>query len=932
MKGQNGRRRLGSRRLAGRFVAAALCLLSLTALLSVPVTAAEQATGKVVVPDNTGDAFELYSGSYALLLGVWDYRDIGRLSQIPSELDSVADALEAHGFEVTLAYPENKRELKLIADDFIDKYGHNQKNRILFFYSGHGFSHKDKGYLLMKDAPPVVLDSEQGPLSEDFHRTALTMNQVMTWATDMQAKHAMFMFDSCFAGTIFGTRTTSQPLSAVDFNVDAVDHQARLFITAGSATEEVPAKSDFVPAFVETISKQGTEADINRDGYVTGDEIGLYIKDSIQRLGRQTPQVGKYPPQYSKGDIVFEITPWQPENPPSIHFSIDGVELSIRGEVRSRLEKEQILSAAEQAFGIENIRFDSLKATRDVGRASWVDGVIQSISGLRYLERGEMSVTDEKLSVEGVVNHDNKKARLIASLSNDPALAQLSLTEQIAVVPMKTAELHYKVNDGTVVVAGALQESREKNQIINAVRRSFGEDIAVTDAIQVGEDTVSANWIAAVIEANQVLNSISQGEFRIDNEKVSVSGGIGSSENLALLKYVLEQNFPKHAIDIQMQIEVGQDPELRFQFDNGAVAVSGTLSSKSETSMVATNAINVFGGDNVEFNIDESPDYEQSDWLQATSSVLPALASLVSGSLSVRGDLVDIEGVVNASEDRQLIIDSLRTHLASDFRVRENIEIKSVAAVRDEVQRVASEFRCEFDEGKVVLSGRLPDGEAIDRVVKSAKAVFGDDSVDNRLVVDENATSAAGWIDKVGNVLRFLVAIESGTLTVNETSSTLVGVVRNEDDWRLVRISMQTLSHGEVNTESIVVAPAPEQSADSITAGVATKKSGTADGQQQDMAGNGEKTRDYCAVFRPDRHVVKRHRVRARAGYRVRGQPHARCDSWLGLTPDARVTVTAQYGNWSYIVVADAGLKGWVFKDAFEKEGFFKRIFGGDTR
>jgi|GEM_PF-1302010 len=907
-----------------------LFALLLFSLVPTFATASDKTTGRVVVPDNAGNAYELYSGSYALLLGVWDYESIGRLSQIPDELDSVARALETHGFDVTLAYPENKRELKLVADDFIDKYGHNDKNRILFFYSGHGFSYQDKGYLLMRDAQPVVLENEKDLLSEDFHRTALTMNQVMTWATDMQAKHAMFMFDSCFAGTIFGTRTIRQPLSAVDFNVDAVNHQARLFITAGSATEEVPAKSDFVPSFVETISKQGTEADINRDGYVTGDEIGLYIKDSIQRLGRQTPQVGKYPPQYSKGDIVFEITPWQPKKPASIEFSIDGVELSIRGMVRSQLEKEQILSSAEQAFGIENIQFDSFKATHDVGRASWLNGVIQSIHGLRYLEHGELRVSESELYVDGVVNHENKKKRLIASLNSSPSLAGLSLSETVSIVPMQTAELRYTVNDSEVVVDGSLQASVAKNQIVNAVRRSFGENTTVTDKIVVGENTVSANWIAAVIEANQVLTSIRQGEFRIDSEDIRVSGGIGSAEDLSLLEYVLKQNFPKHSIDINLQIEARKIPEIRFQLDKDRVQITGYLSSKTDISEIMSSASKLFGADNIDIDIVESKEYKESAWVNAAPEILNSISPLMTGSMKVSDEYVEIEGIVNNDREKQLVLESLQKYLSDKHLVRDNIAIASnpKKSNTDTVLRT-SEVRCRFDNGQIVLNGVLPDSKDADRFVSTAKIIFGKHNVENLITIDEHATSARSWLNKTAKVLTHLRKVETGILTVNDTSSTLSGVVPDENTRLLVRISMRTLLHGNVSLDNIVVAP----SLQSNSANVAVKGPVDSDKNSNMVAATNVMPTDYCAVFRPDRHVVKKSSARLKAGFRVRDQPHSRCDTWLGLTPAAKVSVTAQYGNWSYIVVADSALRGWVYKEAFDNKGFFKRMFGNnDTR
>ena len=53
----------------------------------------------------------------------------------------------------------------------------------------------------------------------------------------------------------------------------------REFITAGKANQTVPARSVFAPAFVDAIGRG--LADLDKDGYVTGTELGLYL----QRVG-----------------------------------------------------------------------------------------------------------------------------------------------------------------------------------------------------------------------------------------------------------------------------------------------------------------------------------------------------------------------------------------------------------------------------------------------------------------------------------------------------------------------------------------------------------------------------------------------------------------------------------------------------------------------
>ena len=77
------------------------------------------------------------------------------------------------------------------------------------------------------------------------------------------------------------------------------------FITAGSANQEVPAKSVFVPSLLRAL--QGEADRSPRDGYVSGSELGEYLLEKVPYYNpSQTPQYGKIrDPELDMGDFVF---------------------------------------------------------------------------------------------------------------------------------------------------------------------------------------------------------------------------------------------------------------------------------------------------------------------------------------------------------------------------------------------------------------------------------------------------------------------------------------------------------------------------------------------------------------------------------------------------------------------------------------------------
>ncbi len=252
---------------------------------------------KLSVKTSDGELVPLYDNSYALVIGVSEYTNgWPNLEAIPDEISRIERVLKNKKFSVTKVLNPTSRELKNSIEGFFDKYGYDENNRLLVFFSGHGFSFpgNDKGYLVPADAVNPNVDKK------NFMRKAYIMNDILALSRKIVAKHVLFLFDSCFSGTIFKTRALP---SKPPFIQKSISLPVRQFITSGSAGEEVPAKSVFAPLFIEAIEGK---ADLNGDGYITGDELGMFLSNKIQYFSKQTPQYGKINEyDLSRGNFVF---------------------------------------------------------------------------------------------------------------------------------------------------------------------------------------------------------------------------------------------------------------------------------------------------------------------------------------------------------------------------------------------------------------------------------------------------------------------------------------------------------------------------------------------------------------------------------------------------------------------------------------------------
>lgn len=273
------------------------------------------------VSDERGNAQKdetlIYERSYALLIGNTQYQDSAwnDLPDVDDDVAAVREVLEKqHGFKVEVALNLNRDALLRVIDQFISKYGQRYNSRLLIYYSGHGYTallpdERRMGYLVMPDAPAMP-DVEKAlrtpPADEEFERflpAAITMDEIETYARRITAKHVLFVFDSCFSGTVlYKDLSTSLPTLITTEELKPV----RAYLTAGNETQRVPAFSKFRRKFVAGLMG---EADTNGDGYILSSELGRWVSIEVEKdTGRaQTPVFGKSD-IFRRGEIVF-VTP-----------------------------------------------------------------------------------------------------------------------------------------------------------------------------------------------------------------------------------------------------------------------------------------------------------------------------------------------------------------------------------------------------------------------------------------------------------------------------------------------------------------------------------------------------------------------------------------------------------------------------------------------
>jgi uncharacterized caspase-like protein len=244
-----------------------------------------------------------YSSSWAVVVGINDYRTWPPLNYAVNDARSMRSKLLDLGFESGKIFELYNRDatkeniLRIVADELPRKTGPN--DRVLFFFAGHGQTEELQGGIKRGFLIPVDGDLD------NLYAKSIPMNVVADISQRIPAKHILFLMDACYSGLAFAR---SSPLSSQTpgYLEKITSARARQIITAGGAGEQVFEQEGhglFTKRLLEAFDRG---ADVNSDGALTAFELGNYLRSKVsaESANRQTPVFGTLE---GEGEFVFLV-------------------------------------------------------------------------------------------------------------------------------------------------------------------------------------------------------------------------------------------------------------------------------------------------------------------------------------------------------------------------------------------------------------------------------------------------------------------------------------------------------------------------------------------------------------------------------------------------------------------------------------------------
>jgi peptidoglycan/xylan/chitin deacetylase (PgdA/CDA1 family)/uncharacterized caspase-like protein len=309
------------------------------------------------VPKVQAAPTDFYGKSWAVVIGINDYKSWPKLHYAVNDAKSVADHLTSKlGFaeeNIIALYDQDataERITEVLGYQLADPKRIGENDRVFVFYAGHGATRampggKSLGYII-----PVDADAEK------YQNRAISMTQLNDFSALIPAKHVYFVMDSCYSGLAL-TRAGVSLGQSVNYIQQITGRKARQMLTAGGADQQVSdagpgGHSVFTWTFLQAI--EGL-ADTDNNGYVTASELGTYVAPVVSSYSDQTPAFGNLLGSEG-GDFVFkvqgnavaEINQKLVAESKRVEDEINSLRQNTSATIKRRLELEVALDKAKQ--------------------------------------------------------------------------------------------------------------------------------------------------------------------------------------------------------------------------------------------------------------------------------------------------------------------------------------------------------------------------------------------------------------------------------------------------------------------------------------------------------------------------------------------------------------------------------------------------------
>ncbi|GLH78974.1 hypothetical protein SSBR45G_38830 [Bradyrhizobium sp. SSBR45G] len=474
----------------------------------------------------------------------------------------------------------------------------------------------------------------------------------------------------------------------------------------------------------------------------------------------------------------------------------DGNRLVLTGAVPTPAVREAVLNAARGTGVGEVVDRLGYGLGAPVNFAAIAGhGLVQAAK----LNGGKFSLADKAYAIAGAAVSSDIYESAIAATRQLPAGAVL---DKVDILPPEAKPFIWSADrNGKSIVMSGVVPSDDIRRALEAAAVKAWPGSSVTHQMQIARGAPAGDFNAYAAYALAELGRLSNGRVVISDASYAISGEAPSTaaydEAIAATT-----RLPSGLTLAKAEILPPEIKPYRWsaEFDGAHLSLAGLAPSGAAREAMLGSASGQFDGKVIKSEIGIARGAPGGDVAQATGSLLRELGRLAQGRAEINDTQISIRGVGLANVTGAGVREALAGALPAPFTL-------AAVDVRDgPVSPYA--FGLQKQEGRVQLSGYVPDEAARRDVLGAATSSFATETVEDGLKVADGAPK--DLVKSLTATFPALARLWSAKLSAKDAAITIEGEAIYDKSAEQVRKALAEAAGGDIKLAGITIGLKPE--------------------------------------------------------------------------------------------------------------------------
>lgn|GEM_PF-6806018 len=467
------------------------------------------------------------------------------------------------------------------------------------------------------------------------------------------------------SGTVPSTTVKSDLIKSIQTSFPTHKLTDKLTI---SDTVRSDAWQPRVPALVSDLSKslQGKDGSLNvaADGKITMSGVVKSAADRT-RINASAVSIAGTPAKLANGLTVYAppapTAPAAPTLPSTFGFTVNGANVTANGTVPSAEAKGKLLSSVQSAFPKKKV-VDQVK----IGKVANNDfltrfpALTRSYAGAMQGDRGSAQLdATGKVTLTGFTSTQPDIAK-VGSIASSVVGSPNKVVNQLKVRTLRAPSIAATRNPTGVTLTGLVPSKADSDRIAASVQKTLSPNQKLVNQLKVADDVQAAKWLPVYDGALAAATS-GQSALSVNGAKATLVGIVPSASDKAKVGQTVQAKLANTGVTLDNQLRIvapkpaAVPQTVSIARAGNRVNVSGIIQSADLKSPIIQSVKQSFPGAQINDKLTVNANTVDAPWASKLGPLVPQLASVQNGSVSVKGARTILTGTVTSNSAKSQI-------------------------------------------------------------------------------------------------------------------------------------------------------------------------------------------------------------------------------------------------------------------------------------